>query len=77
MEVKTRYSFHGGKCTDLPSLASHRTGWVDATDLQDRPSFMASKTSCSVRVEEAHVLSPSFVNPSAGFELLLRLFPVT
>jgi hypothetical protein len=38
---------------------------------------MASKMSCSSGVEEADVLSLSFINPGVGFELPLRLSLVT
>jgi hypothetical protein len=77
VEVKTRHSFHGCRHTDLPSSASHRAGWVDAIDLQDRRSFMASEMSHSLGVEEANVLSPSFINSGAGFERLLWLSLMT
>jgi hypothetical protein len=43
VEFATKRSFHGCRRTDLPSLASLYAGWVDATDLQDLPSFVASK----------------------------------
>jgi hypothetical protein len=76
-ERQQRVLLHGCRCTDLPSSASHHAGWVDATDVQDRPSFMVSETSLRLGIKEADVLSPSFINPGAGFELPLRLFLVT
>jgi hypothetical protein len=77
MEVKTRRSFHGCRCTDLPSLASQCAGWVDATNLKDRPSFVASETSRSLGVKESDVLSPPFINLGTGFEPPLWLSLVT
>jgi hypothetical protein len=75
--MKTRRCFHGCGCTDLPSSASHHAGWVDATDLQDWPSFVVSEMSCSLGIQVADVLSPSFVNPGRRLRDTTSAFPVT
>jgi hypothetical protein len=73
MEVKTNHSFRRCGSAGRLSLASHRTGWVEAADAYP-PMFVVSGMSHGLGGEKADVLSPLLINPGAGFRVAASVF---